>query len=155
MAFSGLPSLDVVAQQLRDESTLHQRRNRSGPQPEHTWLSILNSFRDPVALFDRQLRHVYVNEATALATNIPSERFRGKRMRDLGHPQHICDQIDHNIQAVFEAAEERSIHLLFDGPNGTVRYECRMFPEFDEDDAHVQYVIVISRATNLADSPQP
>ena len=106
----------------------------------------MNSFRDPVALFDRQLRHVYVNEATALATNIPSELFRGKKMPDLGHPPHIREQIERNLEAVFDTGAERVLHLEFDGPDGRIAYECRMFPEFDDEDS-VQYVIVISRGT--------
>jgi PAS domain-containing protein len=147
---SPAPSLTAIAEQLRLASSANHRRN-SGDQPEHTWLSILNSFRDPVALFDRDLRHVYVNEATAIATNIPSERFRGKRMRDLGHPAHICEQIDRNIEGVFATGDDRFIHLVFDGPDGRVNYECRMFPEFNQDDS-VQYVIVISRATKASNA---
>lgn len=144
-----LSSVPDLRDELHRASSLHHRHDRGGLQPEHTWLSILNSFRDPVALFDRSLRHVYVNEATALATNIPSEQFRGKRMSDLGHPPQICEQIDRNITGVFETGEERTIRLRFDGPDGPVNYECRMFPEFAEDDQTVQYVVVVSRGTAL------
>ena len=112
--------------------------------PNHGWLTILNNFKDPVALFDRQLRHVYVNEATSLATNIPSESFRGKRMRELGHAEEICRVIDGNVAAVFASGEERAIELTFDGPDGTVHYESRMFPEFGRNN-EVEFVIVISR----------
>lgn len=148
MSSGTVSSLNNLLDQLRNSSA-YRRREREGAQPEHTWLSILNSFRDPVALFDHQLRHVYVNEATALATNIPSERFRGKRMRDLGHPEHICDQINLNIETVFKTGEERTAIVHFDGPDGAMTYESRMLPEFAEDGETVEYVIVVSRGNNL------
>ena len=144
------PPLAVVAEQVRVACDVHRGHDRTGSQPEHTWLTILNNFSDPVALFDCKLRHVYVNEATARATNIPSERFRGKSMSDLGHPPEICDQINRNIEGVFESGEERGIELLFEGPDGPVHYECRMMPEWSDDDANVQYVIVISRPKRVA-----
>ena len=105
---------------------------------------LLDNAPDAIARFDRELRHVYVNEATGRENNRPASDFSGKTMEDLGHPAEVCDFINSNLRAVFESGEERTRELLFNGPLGTKWFQCRMAPERGRDGS-VQYVLVISR----------
>jgi PAS domain S-box-containing protein len=105
---------------------------------------LLDNAPDAIGRFDRQLRHVYVNEATARANGRPASDFMGKTMEDLDHRPEICEIINSNLSAVFETGQERTVELLFPGPQGNAYFQSRMAPELDED-GEVRYVLVVSR----------
>jgi PAS domain S-box-containing protein len=128
-------------------STHAQTDSGEGWEPsehDHTWRALVDAFSHPVALFDRQLRHVYVNHATELATGIPADQFIGKKMRDLGHPEIIARQIEENVAKAFSSGEARNVQVIYDGPTGTVVYECRFSPQSNPR-GEVDRVMVISR----------
>jgi PAS domain S-box-containing protein len=104
---------------------------------------LLDNAPDAIARFDRKLRHVYVNEATARANNLAASDFRLKTMEDLGHVPEVCEIINSNLRTVFESGEEKSFELLFNGPSGALWFHCRMAPEFN--DGIVEFVLAISR----------
>jgi signal transduction histidine kinase len=104
---------------------------------------LLDNAPDAIARFDRRLRHVYVNEATARENNRPASDFDLKTMEELGHSPEVSEIINSNLRAVFESGEERTFEILFDGPFGTRWFQCRMAPEFNEDT--VEFVLVMSR----------
>jgi PAS domain S-box-containing protein len=112
--------------------------------PEESLRSLLDSAPDAVARFDRELRHVYVNEATARANSLPAPDFIGKTMRELGHTEFVSELIETNLKAVFESGETRTFDVDFSGPHGRALYQCRMAPEMDQT-GEIRYVIVISR----------
>jgi PAS domain S-box-containing protein len=114
------------------------------PTSEQDLRVLLDNAPDAIGRFDRQLRHVYVNEATARANARPVSDFPGKTMGDLGHTPEVCDLIDTNVRGVFETGEERTIELLFQGPLRDSHFQCRMAPEFDSEGS-VKYVLVVSR----------
>lgn len=105
---------------------------------------LLDHAPDAIARFDRALRHVYVNEATARANDRPARDFFGKTMEELGHRKDVCDIINGNLRSVFESGEERTCELLFDGPHGATWFQSRMSPEFDPS-GEVEFALVISR----------
>lgn len=105
---------------------------------------LLDNAPDAIARFDPELRHVYVNGATARENNRPTGDFRGKTMEDLGHHPKVCAFINSNLRAVFASGKERTRELLFEGPLGSKWFQCRMAPEFDVHGA-VESVLVISR----------
>lgn len=106
--------------------------------------ALLDNASDAVALFDRDLRHVYVNAATGRANNRPVKDFIGKTMRDLGHTEVVSEQIESHLRKVFFTAAETTFNLEFSGPWGRKDYQCRMTPEIGRDGG-VENVIVISR----------
>jgi PAS domain S-box-containing protein len=109
---------------------------------------LLDHAPDAIGRFDRDLRHIYVNQATAKANNRPAEDFYGKTMEDLGHQPEVCAVINENLRAVFRSGTESTFEILFQGPHGPVWFECRMAPEFAEDGT-VEFVLVISRDISL------
>lgn len=104
---------------------------------------LLDNAPDAIARFDRLLRHVYVNEATARENKRPQSDFYLKTMEDLGHAPEICGVINRNLRAVFDSGAERTFELLFEGPFGPRWFQCRMAPEFES--GQVEYVLVMSR----------
>ncbi len=105
---------------------------------------LLDNAPDAIGRFDRRLRHVYVNEATARANGRPAADFYGKTMEDLGHAPEICELINRGLRNVFATGREHTVELLFHGPNGAIAYQSRMAPEFSVD-RNVQFVLVMSR----------
>jgi PAS domain S-box-containing protein len=104
---------------------------------------LLDNAPDAIARFDRQLRHVYVNEATARENGRPASDFYYRTMEDLGHTPEVCALINDNLEEVFRTARERTLEILFEGPFGKRWFQCRMAPEFS--DGNVEFVLVVSR----------
>lgn len=105
--------------------------------------SLLDNAPDAVARFDRDLRHVYVNLATARANNRPVEDFHLKTMRDLGHSEEISSLLEQHLRGVFASGNEDTFDVDFHGPHGRRYFQCRMAPEFSQ--GVVETVIVFSR----------
>jgi nitrogen-specific signal transduction histidine kinase len=105
---------------------------------------LLDHAPDAISRFNRALRHVYVNEATARENNRPASDFYHMSMEDLGHAPEVCEFINSNLRHVFHGGKERTSELLFEGPLGPKWFQCRMAPEFGADGS-VESVLVISR----------
>ncbi len=125
-------------------SQTHSAEDWESPEHDHAWRALVDAFPHPVALFDCELRHVYANHATELATGIAANQFIGRKMRDLGHPEIIARQIEENVARAFSSGEARRVKVIFHGPAGTVAYECRFSPQRNAR-GQVDRVMVISR----------
>jgi len=77
---------------------------------------LLDHAPDAIGRFDRQLRHVYVNQATARANNRPAGDFYGKTMEKVGHTPEVCKLINNGLRTVFSTGQEHTLELLFQGP---------------------------------------
>lgn len=105
---------------------------------------LLDHAPDPIGRFDRELRHVYVNEATARANSRPAADFYGRSMEELGHAPEVCNLINNGLRTVFVTGREHTLELLFQGPHGPIWFQSRMAPEFSADGS-VEFVLVMSR----------
>lgn len=105
---------------------------------------LLDHNPDAIGRFDRQLRHVYVNEATARANGRPASDFIGKTMEDLGHEPETSATINAHLRQVFATGQEARFEILFQSKDGPMWFHCRMVPELDAHGA-VPYVLTISR----------
>ena len=110
--------------------------------------ALLDNAPDAVARFDRNLRHVYVNAATARANNRPAHEFYGKTMRDLGHSEEVSREMEARLNKVFDNGQEQTFDVLFASPCGNRCYECRMAPELNCN-AQIEHVVVFSRDLTL------
>lgn len=130
-------------------SSVQDPAQRRDPHPEYaisetSLASILDNSPDAVARFDRQLRHRYVNAATARENHRPASDFYGKSMVELGHTDEISRLINSNLKKVFETGEETTFDVAFPGPWGLRLFQCRMAPEL-KFDGTFDYVICFSR----------
>jgi nitrogen-specific signal transduction histidine kinase len=105
--------------------------------------ALLDNAPDAVSRFDRQLRHVYANLATARANNRPVEDFYLKTMRDLGHSEQIASLLERHLLEVFTTGKEQTFDVDFAGPHGRRYFQTRMAPEFFH--GEVESVVVFSR----------
>ena len=105
---------------------------------------LLDHAPDAIGRFDRQRRHVYVNEATARAYGRPAPDFIGKTIEDLGNTPETSTTINENLRQVFATGQETWFEVLFPAQHGPMWFHTRMVPELDSHGI-VQYVLSISR----------
>lgn len=139
---------ELLCQQLLSAIKNHRCRN---VEPESAWVAVLDDLAIPVAVFNRDLRFVYVNKAVACASKIPAEQFRGKTVGELGFAPRICEQVDINLKTSFQTGEHRTSIIIYDGPTRTVTYECHMFPAYSDEEP-IQSMIVAGMVLPAEDS---
>ncbi len=100
---------------------------------EQEFRALVENSPDIIALFDQQLRHLYVNPAVEQATGIPPQTFIGKTHRDLGMPEELATFWEEALQAVFLTGQEQSIEFEVWAPSGIKFYQSRHVPEFNPD----------------------
>ncbi len=84
---------------------------------------------DIIAVIDRELRHVYVNQAILRASGSPPEAYVGRDHFELGMPAEMVDYFQSVYRQVFETGEEGSKEFEFPAPDGVMRtYVSRVVP---------------------------
>jgi len=84
---------------------------------------------DIIARIDRELRHVFVNQAIERTTGLPASAFLGKTNQELGMPPELCARWDAVLEQVFETGEEGRIEFQYEGPSGRRDFVSRIVPE--------------------------
>ncbi len=98
-----------------------------------------------VARFDRQLRHLYVNDSIERVTGQPRESFIGKTNRELGMPEDLLQLWDGALNSVWETGQARQIEFSYPAPDGRlISYECNLIPDLSDRDT-ISSVICINR----------
>ncbi|HYD54893.1 MAG TPA: ATP-binding protein, partial [Gemmatimonadaceae bacterium] len=103
---------------------------------------------DVISRYDRELRHLYVNDAIERATGHPPSFFIGRTHEELvsiGYPADAVRRWGAALARVFETGTEQSITFEVAADNGAVRtFECRLAPE-KSPDGHVLSVVGVAR----------
>ena len=113
-------------------------------QHQQEFTTLVENSPDITTRFDKQLRHIYVNQAVTLATGMPASAFIGKTNQELGMPETLCALWDENFQKVFRTGQQQTIQFEFSTPTGKKYYDCRAVPEFAQDNS-VESVLAIVR----------
>lgn len=85
--------------------------------------------RDIVACFDSNLRHTYVNAAVEDFTGRPASDFLGKTNREMGMPDALVEQWDHELRTAFDTGLPSEIQFSFESPSGTRLIRSRLAPQ--------------------------
>ncbi len=125
-----------VTEQHRTQEELHRR--------EQAFSAIAENSPDIIARFDRELRHLYVNQAVESATGKTPAQFIGKTTQEMGLPPQFCNQLNAASHQVFRTEKQETIEFGHPTPSGTIYYQCRIIPEFAEDNS-VKTVLAIAR----------
>jgi PAS domain S-box-containing protein len=125
-----------ITEQHRTQEQLRQR--------QQAFSALAENATDIIARFDRELRHLYVNQEVERATGKPSSEFIGKSNTELGMFPHICNLWDEACVKVFRTGKQETIEFDFPTPDGTKYYQSRVIPEFAEDNS-VETVLSITR----------
>ena len=90
---------------------------------------ILNHTSDLIALFDHDLRHVYVNPAIERAMGLPLAQMVGYTNRELGMPAPMVDRWEAALRATLEMGEAQITTYAFPALRGTpYTYEAHIAP---------------------------
>jgi len=86
-------------------------------ESEEKFRALAEDSPDVIMRFDRQLRHLYVNQAVEAQTNIPPADFIGKTHQELGFPADLCELWEKALEKTFEKKETQRVE--FQLPGGT------------------------------------
>jgi len=126
----------TMARVLRQSTQLLARRERE-------FRALADNSPDVLTRFDRQLRHVFVNNAiTRITGRMPAELI-GKTNRELDMPPALVAQWDEAMQAVFNTGQPSAMAFSFDGLAGHQHFSLRLVPEFAADGS-VEYVLGVT-----------
>jgi signal transduction histidine kinase/AraC-like DNA-binding protein len=100
-----------------------------------------------IALFDREMRHVFVNNAVRAYTGIPRRKYIGKTNEELGFPDHLCLLWNQWISSVFSSSLPVNAVFDFTGAHGEDTLAICMTPVFNEQDEAVYVLSIVSIIT--------
>lgn len=95
---------------------------------------------------DRDLRFIYVNEAFTRETGICPETAIGKTAAELNMP--AAQQWSAAYRRVFETGKNEFLEFETGGPEGPLRFEAHLVPEFGAD-SQVQHVLCVTHDVTL------
>ncbi len=101
IAVAGRPAFSVVwrdvSERKRAEAALLESEQRFRGLAEHSL--------DTIMLFDRDLRHLYVNPNAEAQSGLAASDFIGKTHEELGFPQDLCELWAQALRQVFDTGE--------------------------------------------------
>ena len=95
---------------------------------KETFRALSENSPDVIMRFDRNYRHLYVNERVESMTGIPASNFINRTHKEIGFTQEQSDFFDDAIEQVFSSS--KSHHIEFMLPNGTW-VDWILYPEFN------------------------
>ncbi len=113
-------------------------------QQEEQYRTLTENSQDAIMRFDKNCRHIFVNSAALRITHLQREDFLGKTHREMGFPSDLCDLWESTIQAVFTEKRMQEREFSWDGPDGRIVFDWRLFPEMDEK-GNVHSVLSVAR----------
>lgn len=128
--------LEDIEAQLRAEHALARR--------EREFRTLVDHAPDGIARLDRQLRHVYANEALQHAFGVAPSELAGRALDDAGLPSTVVQAWrPAALQALTRREEQECEFSLPAADGGSHHYLCRLIPETD-DDGVVESVLCIA-----------
>ncbi|MEG4282035.1 PAS domain S-box protein [Microcoleus sp. A006_D1] len=128
---------------VRDITEQH-RTQEELRQCEQAFRAIAENSTDIIARFDREQRHLYINQAVEAVTGKTAAQFIGKTTQELGLSPHLCNQLNAAFPNVFCTGKPETIEFDYPTPSGQKYYHCRIIPELAEDNS-VETVLAIAR----------
>ena len=111
--------------------------------------ALTSSLPDPIARFDRQLRHLYVNSAMERVSGLPADQVIGRTNRELELPEELVNTWDREIACVFETGEISEFGFEFQNADGPRYLVARVAPERKPDGSFDSVVSIVRDVTDL------
>jgi PAS domain S-box-containing protein len=115
------------------------------PRPVASLLALADASRDPIAVFDAGLRHVYANDAVCRLMNVTRDAILGRTYEELPMSRDNARRMQDAVARVFATRE--SLRLEVRGGRETSRarvFDIALYPHLDEH-GEVALVAAISR----------
>ncbi len=113
-------------------------------ESEEIFRSLAENSQDYIMRYDENGRHLYQNAAGYRVSGFTEDEFIGKTHRELGFDEELCNQWEEKISEVFQTGCPASSLISWQGTEGAVYIDWRLFPEFDND-GKVKTVLGVSR----------
>jgi len=126
----------AMARDLRQSMAMLVERERE-------FRALADNSPDVLTRFDRQLRHVFVNNAITRITGLAPAELIGKTNRELDMPMPLAEQWEEALQSVFITGQPRSLEFSFDGLAGRQHFSSRLVPE-SAADGSVEHVLSVT-----------
>lgn len=131
-----LAQVQDITERKRAEDSLRRR--------EQEFRALVENATDPIARFDRELRHVYVNPVIETVSDIPAARYIGRTHTELGMPDELAEQWRARLTQVFEDGVEATDEFTYASGDGSRSFLVRLTPELAPDGA-VETVLTVAR----------
>ena len=106
--------------------------------------TLIAALPDVIMRFDREGRHLFVSENVVQLTPLPASALIGKTHQELGFPESLCQQWDHELNQVFAQGLPLESEFELEGPQGRRIISWRLAP--DTHGGHgVQSVLAVCR----------
>ena len=113
-------------------------------ESEEYFRSIAENTQDYIMRYDEKCRHLYENPAALRVSDMTAEDIIGKTHREVGFDEELCDFWEEKITEVFKTGKSSQSIFEWEGAEGKVFLDWRLYPEFDKS-SHVKTVVPISR----------
>jgi PAS domain S-box-containing protein len=118
--------------QMREQFTTLQESEAAVRLRERQLHTLAENTPDILSRFDRELRHVYVNQAATEATGLSSEQFLGRTHREIGIPVELCDRWERALRETFSDGQRRRLTFTYPSQDGARHYDSLLIPEMGD-----------------------
>ena len=118
--------------QMRGQFTTLQESEAAVRLRERQLRTLAENTPDILSRFDRQLRHVYVNQAATEVTGLSNQQFLGRTHREIGIPAELCDQWETALRETFADGQRRRLVFTYPGERGVRHYDSLLIPEMGD-----------------------
>lgn len=117
---------------LRDHEAQLRQKSAGLHRYEQDAALALDHASDLIVRFDRELRHLYVNQAVTSVSGIPRDNYLGKTNEELGMAPAQVDFWNQELRRVLANAQPHNFSFQFSAVDGRVHsYEAVITPELD------------------------
>jgi PAS domain S-box-containing protein len=140
--------------QLREQFTTLQESEAAVRLRERQLHTLAENTPDILTRFDRQLRHLYVNQAATEVTGLSTEQLLGRTHREIGISPELCDRWETALRETFADGQRRRVAFTYPGAGGVRHYDSLLIPEMG-DSGDIQTVLSVAHdATETQRSAQ-
>ena len=118
--------------QMRGQFTTLQESEAAVRLRERQLRTLAENTPDILSRFDRQLRHVYVNQAATEVTGLSNQQFLGRTHREIGIPAELCDEWERALRETFADGQRRRLAFTYPGGRGARHYDSLLIPEMGD-----------------------
>jgi PAS domain S-box-containing protein len=111
---------------------------------EIEYRDLANNLPYIISRYDKDFKHLYINSKIETATGIPYHSFIGKSITDVDLPDDYKAIWKEKLQSVFYKRQSVIFEFDFDTPNGRLKYESQIIPEYNTK-REVETVLCITR----------
>ncbi len=117
-------------------------------ESEEHYRALSESSPDVIMRFDRNHRHLFVNNSIVKQLGLQPEIFINKTHHEMGiFDPEMCDFWELHIEKVFQSKAPHEVEFSVPGPDRQVFFEWRLFPEFNQEG---EVVTVLAAARDIS-----